>query len=173
MEQLYSEAAGKFLADRLVSGRCPKCNYEVRCVCLYPSFCPQPDFPGPSPPFPCLGCTMCHDFGCSMQPCNPSVMHNIHWKAGNEFLASRPGDACTCSSWPSIIFAHNSRVDLHVQHKQQFNLRMLSLLHSSNTIRPCHSTGVHALALVAQHAKASNHRRMADTREHDTTAKHS
>ena len=32
MEQLYSEAAGKFLADRLVSGRCPKCSYEVRCA---------------------------------------------------------------------------------------------------------------------------------------------
>lgn len=30
MEQLYSEAAGKFLADRFVSGTCPKCAYEVR-----------------------------------------------------------------------------------------------------------------------------------------------
>ena len=30
MEQLYSEAAGKFLADRYVSGTCPKCGYEVR-----------------------------------------------------------------------------------------------------------------------------------------------
>lgn len=30
MEQLYSEAAGKFLADRFVSGTCPKCSYEVR-----------------------------------------------------------------------------------------------------------------------------------------------
>jgi methionyl-tRNA synthetase len=30
MEQLYSEAAGKFLADRFVSGTCPKCGYEVR-----------------------------------------------------------------------------------------------------------------------------------------------
>ena len=29
-QQLYSEAAGKFLADRLVSGTCPKCGYEVR-----------------------------------------------------------------------------------------------------------------------------------------------
>ena len=29
-EQLYSVAAGKFLADRLVSGTCPKCGYEVR-----------------------------------------------------------------------------------------------------------------------------------------------
>jgi len=29
-QQLYSEAAGKFLADRLVSGTCPKCAYEVR-----------------------------------------------------------------------------------------------------------------------------------------------
>jgi methionyl-tRNA synthetase len=29
MEQLYSEAAGKFLADRFVSGTCPKCAYEV------------------------------------------------------------------------------------------------------------------------------------------------
>ncbi|KAI8463720.1 MAG: tRNA synthetases class I (M)-domain-containing protein [Monoraphidium minutum] len=28
MEQLYSEAAGKFLADRFVSGTCPKCGYE-------------------------------------------------------------------------------------------------------------------------------------------------
>ena len=28
-QQLYSEAAGKFLADRLVSGTCPKCGYEV------------------------------------------------------------------------------------------------------------------------------------------------
>jgi methionyl-tRNA synthetase len=27
MEQLYSEAAGKFLADRFVSGTCPKCSY--------------------------------------------------------------------------------------------------------------------------------------------------
>jgi hypothetical protein len=30
MEQLYSEAAGKFLADRFVVGTCPKCKYEVR-----------------------------------------------------------------------------------------------------------------------------------------------
>lgn len=30
VEQLYSEAAGKFLADRYVSGTCPKCSYEVR-----------------------------------------------------------------------------------------------------------------------------------------------
>lgn len=29
MEQLYSEAAGKFLADRFVYGTCPKCGYEV------------------------------------------------------------------------------------------------------------------------------------------------
>eukprot|EP00879_Flechtneria_rotunda_P018008 GHRR01018873.1.p1 GENE.GHRR01018873.1~~GHRR01018873.1.p1 ORF type:complete len:777 (+),score=235.36 GHRR01018873.1:305-2635(+) len=28
MEQLYSEAAGKFLADRFVVGTCPKCGYE-------------------------------------------------------------------------------------------------------------------------------------------------
>eukprot|EP00884_Botryococcus_braunii_P016798 jgi/Botrbrau1/3801/Bobra.0183s0033.1 len=28
VEQLYSEAAGKFLADRYVSGTCPKCGYE-------------------------------------------------------------------------------------------------------------------------------------------------
>eukprot|EP00798_Chlamydomonas_sp_ICE-L_P027669 gene27669-7310_t len=28
MEQLYSEAAGKFLADRFVSGTCPKCKYD-------------------------------------------------------------------------------------------------------------------------------------------------
>jgi hypothetical protein len=38
MEQLYSEAAGKFLADRFVAGTCPKCGYEVRraraCVCV-------------------------------------------------------------------------------------------------------------------------------------------
>ena len=27
--QLYSEAAGKFLADRFVTGTCPKCGYEV------------------------------------------------------------------------------------------------------------------------------------------------
>jgi hypothetical protein len=32
MEQLYSEAAGKFLADRFVVGTCPKCKYEVRGV---------------------------------------------------------------------------------------------------------------------------------------------
>jgi len=32
MEQLYSEAAGKFLADRFVSGTCPKCGYEVGCA---------------------------------------------------------------------------------------------------------------------------------------------
>jgi hypothetical protein len=31
MEQLYSEALGKFLADRFVVGTCPKCRYEV-CV---------------------------------------------------------------------------------------------------------------------------------------------
>lgn len=31
MEQLYSEAAGKFLADRFVVGTCPKCKYEVSC----------------------------------------------------------------------------------------------------------------------------------------------
>lgn len=30
MEQLYSEALGKFLADRFVTGTCPKCKYEVR-----------------------------------------------------------------------------------------------------------------------------------------------
>lgn len=29
-EQLYSEALGKFLADRYVVGTCPKCAYEVR-----------------------------------------------------------------------------------------------------------------------------------------------
>ena len=29
IEQLYSEAAGKFLADRFVYGTCPKCGYEV------------------------------------------------------------------------------------------------------------------------------------------------
>ena len=29
MEQLYSEALGKFLADRFVVGICPKCKYEV------------------------------------------------------------------------------------------------------------------------------------------------
>ena len=28
MEQLYSEALGKFLADRFVVGTCPKCKYE-------------------------------------------------------------------------------------------------------------------------------------------------
>ena len=28
-QQLYSEAAGKFLADRFVTGTCPKCGYEV------------------------------------------------------------------------------------------------------------------------------------------------
>ncbi|KAL3147164.1 hypothetical protein ABBQ32_002671 [Trebouxia sp. C0010 RCD-2024] len=28
IEQLYSEAAGKFLADRFVTGTCPKCQYE-------------------------------------------------------------------------------------------------------------------------------------------------
>lgn len=27
MEQLYSEAAGTFLADRFVEGTCPKCGY--------------------------------------------------------------------------------------------------------------------------------------------------
>lgn len=29
IEQLYSEAASKFLADRFVVGTCPKCKYEV------------------------------------------------------------------------------------------------------------------------------------------------
>ncbi|KAJ9530763.1 hypothetical protein QJQ45_014926, partial [Haematococcus lacustris] len=29
MEQLFSEALGKFLADRFVTGTCPKCKYEV------------------------------------------------------------------------------------------------------------------------------------------------
>lgn len=28
MEQLFSEALGKFLADRFVTGTCPKCRYE-------------------------------------------------------------------------------------------------------------------------------------------------
>lgn len=28
-QQLYSEAAGKFLADRFVTGTCPFCAYEV------------------------------------------------------------------------------------------------------------------------------------------------
>lgn len=38
-QQLYSEAASKFLADRLVSGKCPKCGYEVRprSSCTLPS----------------------------------------------------------------------------------------------------------------------------------------
>lgn len=35
MEQLYSEAAGKFLADRFVSGTCPKCGYEVSHLSCY------------------------------------------------------------------------------------------------------------------------------------------
>ncbi len=30
IEQLYSEAAGKFLADRFVTGTCPKCKFEVK-----------------------------------------------------------------------------------------------------------------------------------------------
>ena len=32
VEQLFSEAAGKFLADRFVSGTCPNadCGFEVR-----------------------------------------------------------------------------------------------------------------------------------------------
>ena len=30
IEQLFSEALGKFLADRFVLGTCPKCKYEVR-----------------------------------------------------------------------------------------------------------------------------------------------
>lgn len=30
IEQLYSEALGKFLADRFVLGTCPKCGYEAR-----------------------------------------------------------------------------------------------------------------------------------------------
>ena len=34
IEQLYSEAAGKFLADRFVTGTCPKCQYEVQPSCL-------------------------------------------------------------------------------------------------------------------------------------------
>jgi methionyl-tRNA synthetase len=38
-QQLYSEAAGKFLADRFVSGTCPKCGYEVRAPALCPA-CP-------------------------------------------------------------------------------------------------------------------------------------
>lgn len=29
IEQLYSEALGKFLADRFVLGTCPKCGFEV------------------------------------------------------------------------------------------------------------------------------------------------
>lgn len=33
IEQLYSEAAGKFLADRFVTGTCPKCQYEVSHHC--------------------------------------------------------------------------------------------------------------------------------------------
>ena len=33
IEQLYSEAAGKFLADRFVTGTCPKCHYEVPLQC--------------------------------------------------------------------------------------------------------------------------------------------
>lgn len=33
IEQLYSEAAGKFLADRFVTGTCPKCQYEVSQHC--------------------------------------------------------------------------------------------------------------------------------------------
>jgi hypothetical protein len=41
VEQLYSEAAGKFLADRYVYGTCPKCAYEVRtllCIRVSNSF---------------------------------------------------------------------------------------------------------------------------------------
>jgi len=37
-QQLYSEAAGKFLADRFVTGTCPFCAYEVRP-------CPRPGRP--------------------------------------------------------------------------------------------------------------------------------
>jgi len=29
IEQLYSEALGKFLADRFVVGTCPKCSFDV------------------------------------------------------------------------------------------------------------------------------------------------
>ena len=29
IQQLYSEAAGKFLADRFVIGTCPKCGFDV------------------------------------------------------------------------------------------------------------------------------------------------
>lgn len=29
IEQLFSEKLGKFLADRFVWGKCPKCGYEV------------------------------------------------------------------------------------------------------------------------------------------------
>ena len=35
IEQLYSEAAGKFLADRFVTGTCPKCGYEVGATPLH------------------------------------------------------------------------------------------------------------------------------------------
>ena len=38
--QLYSEALGKFLADRFVVGTCPKCGYEVRGA--LPCACPGP-----------------------------------------------------------------------------------------------------------------------------------
>lgn len=34
IEQLYSEAAGKFLADRFVTGTCPKCKFEVKMLPL-------------------------------------------------------------------------------------------------------------------------------------------
>lgn len=34
IEQLYSEAAGKFLADRFVTGTCPKCQFEVKMLPL-------------------------------------------------------------------------------------------------------------------------------------------
>jgi len=33
MEQLYSEAAGKFLADRFVTGTCPRCGYSCVSSC--------------------------------------------------------------------------------------------------------------------------------------------
>ena len=40
IEQLYSEAAGKFLADRFVTGTCPKCQYEVCLHCSPDMYCP-------------------------------------------------------------------------------------------------------------------------------------
>ena len=70
IEQLYSEAAGKFLADRFVTGTCPKCGYEVRATslhCLRPNALAQTACPA------CAACCLLPAACCMPQSAHSKV----------------------------------------------------------------------------------------------------